>query len=83
MFKFSKMVFKTLSLLVAGASAQSVVNTPCCNIDKVCDSNTFQSDMNYCDAGCRDTTVLDNDCTTDINKFTDNSKCTDITRNNV
>lgn len=76
------MISKTLTLLVAGASAQNVVSTPCCNIANVCDSNTFASGMNYCDAGSRDSTCIDNDITTDINKYVDNSKCTDITRNN-
>ena len=69
------------SLIIAGISAQSV-NVPCCNSNQVCDTNCFQSGMNYCDEGCRDYSCMDNDCIEDVNRYTDNSKCTDITRNN-
>ena len=63
------------------------VNSEVCIAGKqICDQDVrntqYEHGGNYCDEGIREVNIKDNDCTTNIDKFTNNAKQSFISRDN-
>jgi len=84
---------QTLYLALIGSAAAGIcgpsgdttcnTNSAVCINDQVSSNNCYNSAGNYCDAGIRDVCIKDNDCTTEVNKYTNAAKYTNICKNNA
>ena len=59
-----------------------VISKPVCTDDRFVNNCCFNGGEKYVDAGCSDIAINDSDCTSDVRRFSDTSKCTNIIRDN-